>query len=745
VWQQSEDIFVLVRPSLNINPISSAATNGLSNGSAGVLVTGGSSPVYAYSWSNGATTPIIAGVLSGSYNVTVTDGFCPQSISVVVSNTIVTSGILRGEYFWDGVDPGPGNGTDILLTQGSPINSFANVPTTGLAAGYHVLSVRMIDFQEEWGFVRNLPVYISPVQTPPISELPNVTEVEYFFDNIDPGVSNASSLTLSVQDTLISESYAISCSLLGPGNHKISMRVKDATGKWGITKTATFNTCFPPPAPPLTLNALGDTINTAEVCLGSNHNFIAQTSPYSLRWTSPNGQQTHVGNNWYRFSLGLQDTGYYWVQALGSEPGCYSEPSLYHLTILEAPEVTETVSGLQVVCPYDGPQAYFINPIENAVFYTWNMPTGAALLTGNNTNNASITFEDVIASSGSISVTAANQCGSSNSGILALNFPCVEEDYDGDGVMNLIDNCFLTANTNQLDADTDGVGDVCDNCPLYSNADQTFAVLYQDADGDGFGNSSITIMGCPGAPGTATVAGDCDDANALMHDLFNFYFDTDGDGYGAGTALIPQCAQSAVLPPAGYSAVNTDCAYANPAVNPGVSESCGNSIDDNCNGEINEGCTSVTPGDEPTAAIPSININQYGTGVQWSSAADLTIGTNSNQSMGTGNDLWFQFIAQNNAVRISLKGSTVVNDDNDLALYNSTTNWNTVLIPIATENDVHPASLGISTDGGNEILYYDQLVVGQTYYICVRNNNSTPGSCILTISYLKGSQADIGA
>jgi PKD repeat protein len=746
VWLQSNDVFVLVRPALNLNPVISPSTNGLSNGSAGVIVTGGSTPAYDYTWSNGATTPIIASVLAGNYTVTATDGYCPATLSVLVNNITVSTGLVRGEYFWGTIDPGPGNGTDILVTQGSPISSFANIATTGLSAGYHILSVRMIDFDGQWGITRTTPVYISPVQLPVVSELLNITELEYFFDNTDPGVTNAVSLPLTASDTLITESYAISCAALGPGNHKISMRVKDSFGKWSVTKTASFNTCYPPPAPPLTLDALGDTINAGQACLGSSFNFVAQNNVNSLRWTAPDGIQTHVGTNWNKTNLTIQDSGYYWVQALGNEPGCYSEPSLYHLTILESPVITENLSGEQIVCPYDGPEAYFINPVENAVFYTWNMPTGAALLTGNNTNNASITFENVIASSGGLSLTAANQCGSSTSAILALNFPCVEEDYDADGTINLLDNCYLIANANQLDSDTDGIGDVCDNCPFYANPDQSLAVLYQDADGDGYGNSAITVLGCPGATGTSSVGGDCNDSNSLMHELFNFYSDTDGDGYGAGTVLTPVCAQSSLLAPAGFSIFNNDCAAANSLINPGAMELCGNTTDDDCDNAINEGCLNTVPGDDPSSSISVLNIPAFAYGVQNNISVNLAQGSNSIESPGAGNDVWYSFVATGNAARIALTGSSTVADDNAIELYSSVAAPGTIWVPLSTEDDVHPGSLGTlspAPDGGSEILYYGNLVPNQTYYLCLRNVNNLGGTCNLSVSFLRGSQADI--
>jgi hypothetical protein len=42
-------------------------------------------------------------------------------------------------------------------------------------------------------------------------------------------------------------------------------------------------------------------------------------------------------------------------------------------------------------------------------------------------------------------------------------------DSDGDGVIDLDDNCRSVANPSQHDEDRDGVGDACDNCPLVEN------------------------------------------------------------------------------------------------------------------------------------------------------------------------------------------------------------------------------------------------------------------------------------
>lgn len=63
-----------------------------------------------------------------------------------------------------------------------------------------------------------------------------------------------------------------------------------------------------------------------------------------------------------------------------------------------------------------------------------------------------------------------------------------------------------------------------------------------------------------------------------------FYMDNDGDGYGNPNQSITVC-----YVPSGYVSNNLDCNDANSNVNPSKSEICGNSIDDNCNGQIDEG------------------------------------------------------------------------------------------------------------------------------------------------------------
>ena len=110
-----------------------------------------------------------------------------------------------------------------------------------------------------------------------------------------------------------------------------------------------------------------------------------------------------------------------------------------------------------------------------------------------------------------------------------------------------------------------------------------------DEDRDGYGQEE------PGGHGLRDVCWgyDCNDTDPAINpgvpercgdsvdDNCNFWLepfpwcciDADRDGYGVG----PVC-------------WGLDCNDADPDVNPGVWERCGNNVDDNCDGQIDEGC-----------------------------------------------------------------------------------------------------------------------------------------------------------
>jgi hypothetical protein len=73
-----------------------------------------------------------------------------------------------------------------------------------------------------------------------------------------------------------------------------------------------------------------------------------------------------------------------------------------------------------------------------------------------------------------------------------------------------------------------------------------------------------------------------------------YYADVDNDGYGDASSPVVSCTGM----PVGSVANSGDCNDNNANVNPGMTEVCGNGIDDNCNGSVDEGCGCTNP---PTA------------------------------------------------------------------------------------------------------------------------------------------------
>lgn len=110
--------------------------------------------------------------------------------------------------------------------------------------------------------------------------------------------------------------------------------------------------------------------------------------------------------------------------------------------------------------------------------------------------------------------TLAIPCFNSNS----LSFE-VFPDTDGDGMIDVNDNCPQVANDTQADADYDGEGDECDECT--------------DTDWDGAGEpgypaSTCALDNCPGLSNPDQLDSDGDGAG----DACDLCTDLDGDGYG---------------------------------------------------------------------------------------------------------------------------------------------------------------------------------------------------------------------
>ena len=173
------------------------------------------------------------------------------------------------------------------------------------------------------------------------------------------------------------------------------------------------------------------------------------------------------------------------------------------------------------------------------------------------------------------------------------------------------------------DADGDGLGDpgafawaceapagMVDNADDCDDTDASIGPIqtwYLDGDGDGFGGG-VGLEDCTRPAGYLADSSDCDDAdpdrspaaaevcdgidndcNSLVDDddagldlatARDFYADSDGDGAGDPAVATTACAL-----PADHAETADDCDDSEPLAAPGLTEICGDGIDNDCSGE----------------------------------------------------------------------------------------------------------------------------------------------------------------
>ncbi|MFN5370558.1 MAG: M4 family metallopeptidase, partial [Bacteroidia bacterium] len=242
-------------------------------------------------------------------------------------------------------------------------------------------------------------------------------------------------------------------------------------------------------------------------------------------------------------------------------------------------------------------------------------------------NNWSLTFPP--------SITPSPDCGPAVSNALAVTISSpttyyVDADNDGIGSSQTESICASSAPAGY----STSTGDCNDN----DGSITAPVVYYVDADNDGVGSSQTESICASSAPaGYSTSTGDCDDTNDAVNSnaseicgnniddncngqtdedciVYTFYADADMDGFGDASIFVNL---SVNVAPQGYVSAAGDCNDAAAAINPNATEIC-NGIDDNCNGQTDEGTPALIT---PTAIAGPAGVCRSQQGIAFSVAS----------------------------------------------------------------------------------------------------------------------------
>ena len=219
-------------------------------------------------------------------------------------------------------------------------------------------------------------------------------------------VSNATSYTWTVPagTTIVSGQNSTTLTVVsGATNGNISVSASNSCGTSALRTLAVTSNSAPAQA--------GTITGTTSVCSGTSYTYSIAAVPNvtSYTWTVPAGSTISAGQNSTSITVLAGSTiGNIGVSTSNS---CgTSAVTTLALTAGSAPAYPGVISGTTGVCVGTA-YTYSIAAVSGATTYTWTLPNGATINSGQNTTSISATFANT---SGNVAVSASNACGASS-------------------------------------------------------------------------------------------------------------------------------------------------------------------------------------------------------------------------------------------------------------------------------------------------------------------------------------------
>jgi large repetitive protein len=377
------------------------ADPGFTSGSICVAANSGCSAASAQTCQTFSTTPVTPG------NIVAPATVCANDPEVVFSITP-----LAGASSYNWLIPAA-----MTITSGGGSNAITVSVGAGFTSGS--VSVTAVSACSVQGSPKTLTVgNAAPTPgaiTSPVSVCPNATGLVFSI----AALSTATSYTWTVpaEFTITAGTNTNSITVNVGAGFTTGQICVAAVSECGITGSTSCKTLtYLPPTPG------GITGTTKAVCgqtlQYSVSNIVTATS---YTWTPPagasitSGQGTRIVNVAY---TGAFVSGQLQVYASNA---CGNSGVRTSALITGAPEKPTVVTGLNAVCANAAGVAYSVPVVFNANSYTWTVPSGATVATGQGTNSVTVNWGTT---AGNVSVTATNTCGTSLATNLAVVINC---------------------------------------------------------------------------------------------------------------------------------------------------------------------------------------------------------------------------------------------------------------------------------------------------------------------------------
>jgi len=299
-------------------------------------------------------------------------------------------------------------GTPGTVTGGSPTTVLANL--TGLApvTTYHFRCVGVNSAGTTYGndltFTTCQPPAAAGTITGPSTVCQNQSGVIYSVTAIQYATSyiwtvpNGATITAGSGTNSITVSYSSSAT---SGNVTVAGTNSCSTGS-----TATLAVTVNPATTP-TINGPSNT------CAGTaTYNYTTESGMSNYIWGISSGGTIVSGAGTNSVQVTWNSAGSQTITVIYSNSaGCQAQnPTVFNVTVSLMPSAAGAITGDTVVCAGSQGHIYSVNPIGEAVSYSWGLPTGASIVSGSGTNVITVDYA-FTAGSGAVTVAGSNACG----------------------------------------------------------------------------------------------------------------------------------------------------------------------------------------------------------------------------------------------------------------------------------------------------------------------------------------------